>query len=207
MAEDISWWAKGLLFENCNCQLVCPGHVHFEQLCTHERCVGYWAMRFDEGQFGDVPIGGAKAVVAYDCPQNMIEGGWTEVILIDDQMGEKGRDAIEAILTGGAGGPWAILARFVSEQLPTRTLPIRIDEEGKVKRVVIDGILEASIEDIKGRDRSQPVTFENMFNQIHPPTQMLARGKTRFDDGRIRVSTEGTHGLYSRFHWSAGAGR
>jgi len=32
------WFARGLLFENCSCQIVCPGHVHFDQLCTHERC-------------------------------------------------------------------------------------------------------------------------------------------------------------------------
>ena len=38
-----TWWARGLIFENCSCTLVCPGHVHFSQPCTHERCVGYWA--------------------------------------------------------------------------------------------------------------------------------------------------------------------
>ena len=39
------WWARGLIFENCACTLVCPGHMHFSQLCTHERCKGYWAFR------------------------------------------------------------------------------------------------------------------------------------------------------------------
>ena len=57
-----SWFARGLLFENCNCQVVCPGHVHFSQECTHERCLGYWAIRFDEGRFEDVDLAGAKVV-------------------------------------------------------------------------------------------------------------------------------------------------
>ena len=48
-----SWWARGLIFENCSCTLVCPGHMHFSQNCTHERCKGYWALRVDEGAFGD----------------------------------------------------------------------------------------------------------------------------------------------------------
>jgi len=198
------WWARGLLFENCNCQLVCPGHVHFQQLCTHERCVGYWAVRFDEGRFAEVPLAGLRAVIAYDCPQRMIEGNWTEVILIDEEADEKQRLAVESILTGRAGGPWAILARFVSDWLPTRYVPIRIQEDGRSKQVSIEGLLEASIEDIKGRDRSKPVAFENMFNQIHPPTQMLARGTTRYSDGRIVVDNNGTHGLYSSFHWAVG---
>ena len=44
------WWARGLLFECCSCQVVCPGHVHFEQLCTYDPCAGYWAIRFDDGE-------------------------------------------------------------------------------------------------------------------------------------------------------------
>ena len=51
-----AWWAKGLLFESCNCQIVCPGHIHFSNKCTHERCMGYWAIRLEEGTYGDVGI-------------------------------------------------------------------------------------------------------------------------------------------------------
>ncbi len=36
-AESVAWWARGLLFENCSCAVVCPGHFHFSQKCTHER--------------------------------------------------------------------------------------------------------------------------------------------------------------------------
>ena len=56
------WHARGLLFENCSCQLVCPGHMHFSQACTHERCLGYWAIRIDEGAYGEVPLAGAEGL-------------------------------------------------------------------------------------------------------------------------------------------------
>lgn len=197
-----AWWARGLLFENCNCQLVCPGHVHFDQQCTHERCVGYWAIRFDEGEFDGVSLSGTAAVVAYDCPRHMIEGNWIEAILIGDQASEAQRDAIETILTGQAGGPWEVLARFVGERLPTRVAPIRIADEGRTKRVTIDGLLDAAVEGIRGRDRSQPVTFENIYNQIHSPSQVIAKGNTRYHDGRIVVDNRGTHGLHSTFSWA-----
>ena len=71
----------------------------------------------------------------------------------------------------------------------------------------IAGVLEASITEIRGRDRTQPVRFENIFNQIHSSTQMLARGSTKYDDGEIVVSNEGTHGLYSRFEWVVEPGK
>jgi hypothetical protein len=195
------WHARGLLFENCSCQLVCPGHMHFSQACTHERCLGYWAVRIDEGAYGEVPLEGLKALIAFDCPQHMIEGNWTEVVIIDETASTAQRAAVEAILTGQAGGSWALLAKFVSRRLDTRFLPIEFAEEPQVKRARIPGLLDASITEIKGRDRSQPVTFHNIFNQIHSSSQVLALGSTTYDDGVIRIATTQTHGLHSRFEW------
>ena len=196
------WWAQGLLFENCSCQAICPGHVHFDQLCTRDRCVGYWATRFDEGDFDGTALGGLSAVIAYDSPQHMIEGGWTEVLIIDEKGSPDQRNALEAILSGTAGGPWAVLARFVGQRLPTRYGSVRIQDGGKTKKVSIPGLLESTVEAIRGRDRSKLVTFENMFNQLHAPSQIIATGTSRYDDGTIVVETDKTHGLFSHFHWS-----
>ncbi len=197
----MGWWAKGLLFENCSCQLVCPGHIHFEQLCTHERCVGYWAARFDEGEFEGVPLGGVRALVLFDAPQHMIDGGWTEVIVIDQSATGEQRRAVDTILSGRAGGPWEVLGRFVGRRLETRYLPIEYVEEGATKKAWIAGVLEAGLKEIRGRDRTQPVRFENIFNQIHAAEQVLARGTTEYDDGVIRIHNEKSHGLHSRFEW------
>ena len=68
-----AWWAKGLFFENCNCQVVCPGHVHFSNKCTYERCIGYWAIRFDEGSYGDVDLAGVTAVIGYGFSRFLLE--------------------------------------------------------------------------------------------------------------------------------------
>lgn len=198
----VAWWARGLIFENCSCQAICPGHVHFDQLCYNDRCVGYWAMRFDDGEFDGVDLAGTKAIVAYDCPPHMIDGDWTESILIDAAASAAQRDAIETILTGGAGGPWAILAGFVGTQLETRYVPIEIQEGDNTKRVVAEGVLESTITELKGKDRSRPVTFSNMYNQIHPPEQIIATGSSSYDDGTIRFDNSNTHGLYSHFEWT-----
>lgn len=196
------WHARGLLFENCNCTLVCPGHMHFEQRCTHERCKGYWAIRVDEGRFDAVDLAGAKAVVAFDCPQRMIDGGWTETLLLDEGASQRQRDALETILSGRAGGPWAVLARFVGRRCETQVAPIEIADEPSRKRLSIPGLLEAAIENIRGRDTSRPVMFENIFNQIHAPSQVLAIGSTRYDDGTIVIRNDRSHGLSSHFDWT-----
>jgi len=175
--------------------------MHFSQLCTHERCLGYWAIRVDRGQFGETSLAGAKALIAFDAPQHMISGNWTEVVIIDHAASPAQREAMEQILTGRAGGPWEVLAKFVGRWLETRYLPIEFSEENGTKKAAIPGLLEAAITQIRGRDRSKPVLFENIFNQIHAPQQVLATGSTNYDDGVIRIRTEKTHGLFSQFEW------
>ena len=203
--SSISWFARGLLFENCTCTLVCPGHMHFSQKCTFERCKGFWAIRVDEGRFGDVPLDGLKAVIVYDTPQRMIDGGWTQALVVDARSTDAQRKAMETILTGRASGPWEKLASFVATQYATEFLPIEIDDADATKRVSIRDRLTGVISQIRGRDRSKPVVFENCFNQIHAPYQVLYRGDTTYDDGRIVVHNSGSHGLSSQFEWMVGA--
>ena len=176
--------------------------MHFSQLCTHARCLGYWAMRFDAGRFGNVPLEGLRAVIAFDSPQRMIDGGWTQVLIVDPEATPAQQQALDAILLGRAGGPWAVLARFVGTHLSTRFQPIAFSTEGPARRVTIAGLLSTLVTPIKGRDRGRPVVFENIFNQIHAARQILALGDTQYDDGVIRIETTETHGLMSDFDWA-----
>ena len=146
-----------------------------------------------------------RVIIVYDAPQHMIAGDWTEVLIVDDSASPAQVEAVETILTGQAGGPWEVLGRFVGTRLPTRIESIEITDEGAVKRVKVEGLLEGTIENLRGRDRSRPVTFQNMFNQIHATAQVIATGETRYDDGDITVETEGSHALHSKFDWRVDA--
>ena len=205
MTSGHAWHARGLIFENCSCTLVCPGHMHFSQKCTHERCKGYWALRIDEGGFGEVSLAGTRAVIAFDTPQRMIDGGGLETIIIDDSASEEQRRALETILTGGAGGPWQKLAAFVATRQPTEFRAIVLEDDGAVKRASIVDRLRTVVTQIRGRDKSRPVLFENIFNQIHAPTQVIALGESEYDDGVVKFRTTGSHGTFSNFEWRVDA--
>lgn len=202
MQTPSSWWAKGLIFENCSCTLVCPGHMHFSQNCTHDRCKGYWAIRIDDGAFGGVALAGTRAVIAFDCARRMIDGGWLETIIIDEAATPEQRRALETLFTGGAGGPWQTLAAFVGTRQPTEFRRIEFVDEGATKRATIVDRLKTVVTQIRGRDRSKPVLFENIFNQIHAPTQVIALGDGDYDDGVIRFTNVQSHGLFSHFEWT-----
>jgi hypothetical protein len=196
------WYAKGLLFENCNCQLICPAHVSFKQNCTHERCTGYWAIRFNEGAYGDIPLDGLCVVILYDTPQRMYEGDWTEALYLDESADAWQKESLETILKGRAGGPWTILARFVGTWLETRTVAFNFKDEGRIKSLTVNGLFETRIEALRGSNPNDQATLENLYNTIHGPTHTLARGFSRCIDQGYSLSTEGTHAIYSNFSWN-----
>jgi len=197
-----AWDAEGLLFENCSCQLVCPAHISFKQHCTYDRCRGHWCFHFEGGHFGSTSLGGLNIVIVFDSPQRMYDGGWTEAIYIDERADEAQRLAIETIFKGKAGGPWEILAAFVATWLPTRFVPIRFVDEGREKRMWIEELFETSVKTLRAKDDRGEVRLENLFNQIHGDTHVLARGTTRCRDGALEIDNDGTHGLYSKFSWA-----
>ena len=195
------WSAKGLLFENCNCDGVCPGHIHFSNKCSHDRCIGYWAIQIHSGFFGAIDLSGLQCVVAVDSPQKMISGQWKEVIIVDKKASQEQLFALESILDGSAGGPWEVLDRFVKDRLPTKQLSIEILQEGNFKTLKVDSVMESTITPLTGSNKDVPVTIENMFNQIHGPSQIVARGETNYTDGVITIDTSETHALISKFSW------
>lgn len=202
MSDKTDWWAKGLLFENCSCQIVCPGHFNFTQKCTHDRCVGYWGIEVEDGIFGATSLAGVKAVIVYDAPQKMADGGWVVTTYIDFSASTDQLTAMEKILSGEAGGPWKILARFVAERKPTRQDKIVFTSEPKSRSTTVGRVLRSLIKPLKGRDRDKPVMIENVYNQIHAPSQELGMGTTSYDDGAFRVETSDTHALQSQFSWA-----
>jgi hypothetical protein len=199
--SGIPWRAKGLLFENCNCTLVCPGHMSFKQLCTHERCIGAWGVRIEEGRYGDVTLDGLDIAIFWNSPQHMIAGGWTTMSFVTDRTDEAQRGAIEKIFSGRSGGPWEVLGRFVANRLPTRYVPLRFEDGGRRKRMHVEGLFDMAVEAIRGRDKAREVVLENVFNQIHAPAQVLALGQTTLSDPDFRIEMEGTYAIYSRFSW------
>jgi hypothetical protein len=68
------WWAKGLLFENCNGELICRAHLSFHNDCDHDRCLFHWALRIEDGASDGVSPAGFDAVPIADSPQRTFDG-------------------------------------------------------------------------------------------------------------------------------------
>jgi hypothetical protein len=204
MSAQTAWWAEGLLLESCNCRLLCRCHIAYRQPADHERCVGYIAVRVEDGAYGEVPLGGLDALVLIDAPRIMTEPDWTIGLCISERARPPQHEALERILSGQAGGGWAVLGALAARRLATRSLPIRLEAERGGWALRVEGLLQSTLEPTRGADKAGPIRLENTFNQVHGPTQSLAWGSTRFDAALGYAPSEQTHALWSRFRWRVG---
>jgi hypothetical protein len=201
MADIPTWWAKGLLFENCNCASVCPAHLSFHQPCHHERCVGYWAIHIEHGRWGEQELDGLTAVVGYDAPQLMMEGDWMRELLLDERANPVQREALEQIFDGKAGSGWAIVAGFFRAGNVPRYVPITVRQEGRRIELAVGDIAASSLEWIKGVDAARPVVIENLPNKIHGAQHRLAQGSSRFSGAVVRFEINRSNAITSSFSW------
>ena len=196
------WWARGLLFENCSCQLVCPAHVSFKQRCENDRCIGHWAVHINEGQFGSVALEDRNVAVVFESSVQMYEGDWIQRLYIDERASGPERKSLEAIFAGRAGGPWETLGQFVATRLDTRFAPVSFEDAGDEKRMRIPDVFSTTVTAIRGQDGIGHAVLSNLYNVIHGATHVLARGNTPCTDDRLGFDTQRTHGLFSEFSWS-----
>lgn len=203
MVEADPWWVKGTLFENCNCQLLCPAHVSFKQDCDQDPCLGFWGIRIEKGRFGRLVINPQSAVVLYQSPVRMhTPASWKVQLVLDAAAGDAERSALEQILCGKVGGPWEILAKFFAERLPTRTAAITFKDAGHEKSLRVEGLLEMALRSVESKRTGEPATLGNLFNVIHAPVQYLARGSSTVASEGFTWTTDQKHSLYSDFSWT-----
>ncbi len=211
--STLDWWAEGDLFEGCNCNVVCPCHADFRQNSTHETCDNVWGIHLDAGEYGIIDLGGdlggLNALVAAYCPgPSMFAGNWTVLVFIDDRATPEQYDALNAILSGNAGGPWERMAQFFAGNAPRSCQPaaITFSKSDRARTLEVSGetvrLASLQVNAIRGASRDEPVTITNLYNVIHGPEHVVARSQVALDAAGMKWDSSGTHGLYSRFRWS-----
>ena len=200
MAE-ITWHLRGDYFENCNCTILCPCIHDPRNAPTEGHCDVALAFHIEDGRFNTTVLDGLNFMVAAWTPTIMGEGGWKTAMYIDERADEAQREALGQILAGDTGGPMARWARLTETFLGTRYVPIAYTQDGKVRRVIIPGIIDFSVEGIQARGQDEVMT---LINTGHPvsSTLALAQGtKSTYKDYDMTWDNTGRNGHYAAFSW------
>lgn len=105
MAE--SWHLNGTVLVACNCDWGCP--CNFNASPTTGKCEGGWTWHVEEGSSGDIKLDGLNFSVYVNWPGAIHEGNGEALVLIDERADAAQRSAIDVLLGGKVGGPWAVL--------------------------------------------------------------------------------------------------
>jgi hypothetical protein len=199
------WKITADYFENCNCDVICPCIATLDLRADNERCHAPLISRIVEGEYEGVRLDGLSFVILIDAPQVMSSGNWRVGYYIDERADQAQRPALEAIVTGEAGGPPAFIASLRGEHLGVKYVPIRFEGEGNHWRAEVPGLLEFEVEGVVTTDGGDPVMVENVG---HPMGSRLPIGKSvkgvmsDSDFGLVYDNT-GKNGHFNRYSWAA----
>jgi hypothetical protein len=201
MSEQ-SWRIEGEYFESCNCELLCPCLLsHAQARPTEGHCDVVLATHIARGSYGDTDLSQLTVVQALTTPGEMAKGGGILAVYIDERANNAQRTALEAIFTGNAGGPPALMSGMIATRLPTKTAKIDFSADGKTFRLAIPGIADVTIAGVTGA-HDQVVWLENVG---HPFSRRLAAAKaaqSHFKDRELAFDNSGRNGHFSPIEWS-----
>jgi hypothetical protein len=192
---------KGMITLACNCDYGCP--CNFNARPTHGHCEGEWTWHVAEGRYGDTPLAALNFTLAADWPGAIHEGNGEALLVVDERADAAQRQAIQTLLGGGVGGPWAILVNTLSKVHGPMYAPYEVALEDLHSRVRAGQILELELTPIKN-----PVTGAEVYPRVVLPQGFvwkeagIAASKAfRVSDG-VRYDHTGKYAALAAFEYS-----
>ncbi len=199
-----TWHLRGTVILACNCDYGCP--CNFNALPTKGNCEGGWTWHVEEGSYGDVRLDGLNFSALGDWPGAIHEGNGKVLFLIDERADDAQREALSTLLSGEAGGPWAILRNTWTEVHEPPPVPYELRLDDHCSSVRAGGALELELEPIRN-----PVTGAEAHPRALLPEGFvwkdgsLAASRTfRVRDG-VEYDHSGKYAAFAPFEYSGPA--
>lgn len=113
----MSWEMSGTYVGNCTCQLVCPCPVDGVPTGPGNECRGLNVFHIAKGNLDGTDLSGVDFAFVNWFPNHLSAGGWKVGAVVDDSASDAQANALETILRGQAGGPFADFAGLYGEWL------------------------------------------------------------------------------------------
>ena len=191
---------SGTYVAACDCRLLCPCPVDGTPTGPNDQCHGAAAFGIARGNLDGVDLAGVNFALLNHFPSNITAGNWKMGIVVDDGASDEQAQAVERILSGQAGGPFAEFAPLIGEFTGMQRGPIEISEKG----ASIGGVGDYTYEQITGADGSPTTSSNAMFG--FAPVFRVGRTKGKFKG--LGADVEASYGESAEFEYSSeGAGQ
>jgi hypothetical protein len=205
----MAWNLTGELIETCSCNMLCPCWFGQAELMLMDQgwCGTSLLFRVRKGSVDGTDISGRTAVVTMHFPgPTLFDAGGTGRVYVDGGASDAQQAALEAILQGTSGGGMEVPASLISNWLPTRKMPIKVQEsDGKISVNVGDvGRLSSRrlVNDLGKPMLLQNSAFSVVFGFDGHTGELAPSDGTEWKDPEMPVAWQGRSGVAGRIAWS-----
>lgn len=202
MSTSVKWSLKGDYLDACSCDAGCP--CRFGANPTQGHCHGVAGFDITEGSYGDVDLTGLGLCLMIKAPGAPWEGNITGTIYVDESANSEQRQALETILSGQAGGFFAVLSSLISDNRGVKFAPTRMENDGDRRTFTIPGVVELVNEPLVNpiTKQVQDVTVTNSFVPYAVSGRAGTCPKAISKDADVSVDVSGYQGYIGQFAWA-----
>jgi hypothetical protein len=171
---------SGIMVQACNCDWGCP--CEFNSRPTQGYCHGTWSWHVKDGSFGSTSLAGLHFAEACKWPGQIHEGGGEGLPILDSSASEAQLQAIGLLLSGKAGGPWAIISTTLSKVHDPRVVDWTFEENGTSSRMRAGDVFELELEPL-----SNPVTKQTFEAIVSLSAGFTAKSLSHANSVKFRV--------------------
>jgi hypothetical protein len=181
----------------CNCRLICPCPIDGTPTGDGDECRGFgvWAIR--EGNLDGTDLSGVSFALWNRFPSNLSSGNWTMGVVIDEGASDEQAQALERILSGQEGGPFAEFAPLIGDFHGVERGAVSLSGNS----VSVGGRGEATFEPSEGPGGGETTVSNAMFG--FAPAYKIGRASGRF---RVDRDVDARYGEGAEFEYSSEMG-
>lgn len=193
----MSWEMSGRYVGSCSCSLVCPCPVDAPPTGPDGECRGAIVFHIASGNSDGTDLSGVDFAFANWFPSNLTAGGWKVGIVVDEGASDEQADALERILHGQAGGPFADFAGLYGEWLGVERRRVTFSDGDRPSGSVGDRTIR--FEPLPGPDGGVTTVKNAMFG--FAPEYTI--GKAPGPGGLFGLDYEGVYGESAEFAFAS----
>jgi hypothetical protein len=127
----MAWRISGTYMATCNCPLVCPCPMDGPPTAPNGECHGNAVFDVREGNLDEVDLSGTRIGFINIFPSNLTAGNLTIGVVVNEEASDEQLDAIDRIMRGQEGGPFADFAALTSSYVGTERGEVTFSDGGR----------------------------------------------------------------------------
>jgi hypothetical protein len=183
---------------HCNCHLICACAVDGPPTSPDGQCDAASVFHVESGNSDGTDLSGVDFAIYWHVPNNLTAGNWKVGLIVDESASDEQAQALERIVSGQDGGPFAEFAPFIAEAQPLRRARVSFSN-GDAPSASIEGEAEIRFEPLRGPDGG-PTTVSNAALAF-APTIAIGKGSGRGQS--IRGEYEPVYGEAGAFEYAS----